>query len=419
MSPIWTPLPRLMGILHSGQSLSVGDYGTPPYGTSPKNVNNVQLYDSSGAYSSATSGTWSLAPMVTPARAAIYGDGGLPATTEYPINIGGESPEVTMANTMSALSLAKYLTAWSFLAHCAGQGGAAASVIEKGGTGNAYASLILEATVANAMRVGYAGALAVLTHGESDAEEVPPAYADFLESYQADLQSDMQALIGPLQGKLPLIISQQNSNPFGGIQNNSALDQVAASIANPGVIILSGPKYYVPYYSDRQHLTRVGYQLVGEKYGQVGFGLLSGLGYTPFLPTGITISGNVVTVSFSANVLPLQFSTAFTAPHLSGAYSAWAAGKGFEAWTGGEGGTVVGITSVAVVASNTVQITCASPPTLIGYAHTPDTTSSYTGGFPDGRCGLLTDSDPFVGPITSTAQPNWCPEFSLPVPWSP
>lgn len=175
-------------------------------------------------------------------------------------------------------------------------------------------------------------------------------------------------------------------------------------------LFLSGPKYHLPYFSDRTHLLPLGYQLLGEQYARVQNNLL-GAGWTNFVPTSTVRVGNVITVTFSASSLPLVFDGAHTAPHLSGTYAAWANGKGFEARSGGINGTIVTINSVAIANGNQVVITCATAPDFIAYAKTPDVASGPTGGFPDGRCGLLRDSDSFIGPITGIAQPNWCPEF--------
>lgn len=81
----------------------------------------------------------------------------------------------------------------------------------------------------------------------------------------------------------------------------------------------------------------------------------------------------------------------------------------------------IGIASAPVISGNQVSFTLARQPIggtgVIAYAHHADMSwltgqSLGTGGFPDGRCGLLRDSDPFVGPITRTALPNWCIEFA-------
>ena len=97
------PASTLWWILHIGQSLSTGDNGTPPLSTS--NVgSNVRLYDSSGTYdvTNASANTLSLTGLVAPMRSDKYGGGGLD-TSQYPINIGGESPEIAMANQLATL----------------------------------------------------------------------------------------------------------------------------------------------------------------------------------------------------------------------------------------------------------------------------------------------------------------------------
>jgi hypothetical protein len=564
--PIATPFP-VTGILASGQSLSVGSYGTP-FLTTGQPYSNAQLHNANPldgglwTYTAPDSGAWTLIPLIAPERVELY-DGAAPSA-QYPYNIGGETPDIAMADALSSM-----MGGSEFLCTNAGQGGVGFSVIGKGGTGNAYQSLLNEATVATGKNVGYGGGINLLTHGEADAAGAAGTYSAWLVEYQSQLQTDVSAITSQTRA-LPLILSQQNAYPVvGSGANQSALEQLLATqpgtsmvklaatsawdsgaistgvlsgngyvqaqtaaggfntifglsngwtttsfsdiayamdlsspisvyeagssvytgptlaagdvvsitvtgttvtyqkngvtfytslaaatlplavkvsmysqnyglvgiklstgatlapwlhqtgvaIPPPGTMLFSGPKYYFPPSpSNRGHLTALGYQELGEQYARTYYRSLSPTGWTPLVPKSTTRIGNVVTVAFSVPVGPLQWSTAFTAPHQSGALAAWSLGQGFEARTGGASGSIVTINSVAIDATGTkVVITCATQPDTIAYATTPDNTTpgTPTGGFPDGRCGLLRDSDPFVGPITAVAQANWAPEFQV------
>jgi hypothetical protein len=72
---------------------------------------------------------------------------------------------------------------------------------------------------------------------------------------------------------------------------------------------------------------------------------------------------------------------------------------------------------VDIVGDDTVQITCQSDVSalevIVGYAATAE------GGTPPpslpARWGHLRDSDPFVGSVTNSPQPNYCVAFDLTV----
>lgn len=408
----------VMGIGLNGQSLSTGNLSYPTI-TPTQPYSNLQLHDSSGSYASPTSRTWSAIPLVTPIRAEKYGGGGAP-TAEYPNNIGGETLDVSMANQMTFLSGGLY----RFLTHCVGQGGAPYAVIGAGGSGNAYQSLLNEVQVAAGLGLGYGVVFNALRHGEADAGGQPGVYLKDLLRYQSISQTAIQALTGQTR-RIPLLVTQQQSNPAAppslAAANYGGLDQLYACRLRPRDLKMVGPCYAYPFATDPtngpEHFTAIGEQMCGEKHGEVGYRLLQGLDWLCFAPIVATIASNVITIPFQTPLgLGLQFSSSFSAPHQSGTYSSWAAGLGFEAWTGGYFGTSVGITSVAITGGGTaVQVTCASAPDTIAYAMTPDRTSLATGGFPNGRCGLLCDLDPFVGQYSGQAMPNFCPCFVIPV----
>jgi hypothetical protein len=89
-------------------------------------------------------------------------------------------------------------------------------------------------------------------------------------------------------------------------------------------------------------------------------------------------------------------------------------GRGFEISRGGIRQT---ITAVEIVGEDSVKITCANElagaEVIVGYANTAE------GGAPPAgktaRWGHLRDSDPFVGSVTMTPQPNYAVAFQLSV----
>jgi hypothetical protein len=93
----------------------------------------------------------------------------------------------------------------------------------------------------------------------------------------------------------------------------------------------------------------------------------------------------------------------------------WAMGRGFEVSRGGLRQT---ITAVEIVGDDTVKITCANElagaEVVVGYANTAEGVTPPSGM--TARWGHLRDSDPFVGAVTMTPQPNWAIEFQMAVP---
>lgn len=402
----------LLGIIHTGQSLSTGDYGTPPLSTA--NVgNNLRLFDSTGTYNTSTpsAGTLSLVPLMSPMRSDIYPGGG-GNVSEYPVNIGGESPEIAMANTLA------HLLSEQFAATCVGQGGAAMSVIQKGGTGNAYNAALYEAHATYLLNIGYKIACSVLTHGEADATVAVATYQSEILALQSNFNTDLKAITGQ-SGNIPMLVSQQNSFPFvGGGINNSCQAQVNAIIASSNIIGVC-PKYQFSFQGDRAHLSNSSYVLLGEKYAEALYNYIVIGDWLPLIVTNGSITGtNTATLNINVPFGPLQWDVVNTAPHgnattygnngsvFGSPHTGWTAGKGFELWSGGYNGTPIGITSCNISGNNIVIVGVSGFDT-VAYAMTPDNTTggTYTGGFPDGRCGNLMDSDTFAG-LSGTVQTN-------------
>jgi hypothetical protein len=212
-----------------------------------------------------------------------------------------------------------------------------------------------------------------------------------------------------------MLLSQQHSAPTNaGSDAASTLAQWRIGVDHPGDIICTGPKYQYAYVSDQTHLTNPDYERLGEKVGQVFTQrVVLGNAWQPLQPTSVERSGRVITVHFHVPVPPLAWDAALPMPHQT-AFTEWAPGRGFEVKSGS---TRIAITSVAI-AGDSVQITCATDlpasGVVVGYASTTDGTMRPNGG--TWRWGQLRDSDPFVGSLTKTAQPNYCVAFELAVP---
>jgi hypothetical protein len=165
-TPLW------IGVIGTGQSLSVGAASNGLLLTAPSGRNRKLSLGARGM-------TWpidptdpelSLAPLAEPIRPLDMTGFSQP----YPNNIYGESFHTAMGSQLSATNQVTFASDLISVHSVVGQGAASITVIQKNGTGNAYAASLFEAT-ALARLVGAAGAryevcAVMLTHGEADAE---------------------------------------------------------------------------------------------------------------------------------------------------------------------------------------------------------------------------------------------------------
>ncbi len=437
------------GVIGTGQSLSVGAFGNEPPQT--QSLNNLKLalgaldvptFDPTTA--DPASAGLSMVALSEPIRSA---PGGYPSA--YPRNIDGVTPHSAMADEVTALAknaaAPDYVTVHSVV----GESGQPMTVIDKaaiqmtvscqGGsapgfacsTGRAYASTLFEVTaiskLATAQGKTYGVGAITLVHGESDAGN--QGYAGNLFQLWSDYNQDIRA-ITQQTASIPLLVSQQNSVPSGAGQVSvSAGQQVQAGLDHPGDIVCVGPKYQYPYSTGATnngvHLNSHGYELLGEKMGQVYFELVvAGHDWQPLQATSVARMGaSVLLVHFHVPVPPLVWDDTLPTPHAAaGTLAQWTLGRGFEITAAGVRAT---ITAVDIVGDDTVQITCQEDLTgralVVGYAMTADGSmlpaspfsADGTGTF---RWGHLKDSDPFTGAVTNFVQPNYCVAFQLNVP---
>ncbi|HEY7373653.1 MAG TPA: dockerin, partial [Polyangia bacterium] len=408
------------GVIGTGQSLSVGGHGNAPampIGAATQRFHNLKLSLGSATVPpwDANSAQLSMVPLVETLRAIATG-----YPSPYPHNIYGESYHTAMADEITSLVMAG--SSRDFVgAHTeVGEAGQGIAILQKGATdtgttGRAYVASVFEVTaiarLAKAQNKSYGVGAIVLTHGEADNSSAT-FEADMVKLWQSYNQ-DLPALTGQT-ASIPMLLSQQHSAPTtAGSSSTGTLAQWRIGVDHPGDIICTGPKYQYAYVSDQTHLTNPDYERLGEKYGQVFTQrVVLGNAWQPLEPTSAERSGRVITVHFHVPAPPLAWDTTLPMPHQT-ANTEWAQGHGFEVKSGA---TRIAISSVAL-AADSVQITCATdlPASglVVGYASTTDGTYRPNGTY---RWGQLRDSDPFVGSLTRSAQPNYCVAFELAVP---
>lgn len=410
-----------VGVVGTGQSLAVGQMGTPAKATTQP-YGNLMLHTGNADWPlDPDDPTLSMVPLVEPI--------GRPSTTypsSYPTNIAGETPHAAMANQVTALVRAAGAADYVGVHGEFGENGQAITFLVKnapqsGVNGHAYAATLFETTaitrLAQAAGKTYGLGAIIVTHGESDAGNT--SYEAELYQLWSDYSTDLPAITGQTQKPI-MIVSQQNSCAD---RSASTQAQWRIGVHYPADVVCAGPKYQYPYHSDAIHLLTDGYERLGEKYGQVYFErVVRGNPWQPLQPTGVERNGQVITVHFHVPVPPLVWDEVLPDPNQS--VAAWSAGKGFEVRVNS---SPVTIASVAIVGDD-VQITCTGtlPATgvTVGYAMTAANSEAarvtdsggallWTGTV---RWGQLRDSDPFVGAVTKQAQPNYAVAFELDVP---
>lgn len=392
------PLARpfdIVGIVGTGQSLSVGVSGAPALSTSQPD-NNLKLGDPdfSGDLSAPPAASAALVPLTEPLR--LYNPR-MPAGPNYPNNLSGETPHTAMGAELTRLARAADGADYVSFHSAVGASGQSITWIRKGGTGNSYAAALYEARTAAALArragrsFGYGAIL--MTHGETDAARVSYG-ADVFQLFQ-DYNADLKAITGQTQD-IPMLISQQGTFPPSPGGAESTLAAWRLGVEHPGQVLCTGPKYQYEYAPDRVHLTANSYRRLGQKYAQVYFQhVVQGRPWRPLQPRTVAKSGAELVVTFDVPVPPLRFDERIPAPHQT-LNKQWAAGRGFEV---SDGQGAIGINAVALQGAEQVKLTLARAPgagLILAYAFTQDV-AGYQGGQTDGRQGQLRDSDERVG----------------------
>jgi len=437
------------GVIGTGQSLSVGAFGNEVTDTPSFNnlkialgALNVSAFDPTTA--DPASSELKMAALSEPIRT---GADGYPSA--YPRNIDGVTPHSAMAAQVTIMAQNAAAPDYVTVHTVVGESGQPMTVINKAATqmnvacqggsaagftcsmGRAYASTLFEVTAISKLAAAagktYGIGAITLIHGESDAGNTN--YASDITRLWSDYNQDLSAITGQTTS-IPMLVSQQNSVPStAGQVSVSAYQQYKVGIDHPGDIICVGPKYQYPYSqasgNNGIHLNSQGYQLLGEKMGQVYFErVVAGHDWAPLQPTSAERMGtNAVLVHFHVPVPPLVWDDTLPTPHATnGTLAMWTMGRGFEVTVSNTRAT---ITAVDIVGEDTVMITCqqdlSAPNVAVAYAMTSDgllLTTSALGVSGNGtfRWGHLKDSDPFVGAATSIVQPNYAVAFQLTIP---
>jgi len=410
LEPSWD----LNGIIGTGQSLSVGVLGQPLRATSPSFHNlKLDLGNRFFPAAEAESSRLSLVPLREPIRPITHG---YPAA--YPGNIYGETPHTCMASQITRLLLeasqgrGDYVSVHSVV----GESGQPLSVIGKGAlrtssTGAAYERSLFETRaitrLAKAARRSFGVGAIVLTHGEADAEN--PAYERSLIQLAHDYNLDLRQVTGQARA-IPLLLTQQSSCPVeAGTVARSAIAAFRASVEPSSDVVCVGPRYQYSY-TDGVHLDSLGYDRLGEKYGQAYFEtVLRGRTWRPLSPLSARREGDLIRVDFRVPVPPLVWAEELPPPPAG--RPEWAAGRGFELASHEASVTIAAVE----ISENSVLIHAPgapSGPLLVRYAATAALASRPHG---TRRWGQLRDSDPFIGATTRTPQPNYAVTFELEV----
>jgi hypothetical protein len=391
------------GIIGNGQSLSVGSRGTPIIGTKQP-FNNLKLNDATGKYALDSTGTLTLVPLVEPIR-PLCATGSSP----YPCNIYGETPHNALSIELTTMAKAAGAADYVTLHSVVGQGAQPMSVIDKGGSGNAYDAGLSEARsferMAAAASKSFGYVAVVFTHGEAD-NNIASTYEAALYKLAQDYDADLKTITGQTQS-VPLIASQQMSSPpTGNAMSNTPLGGTAlavwkAGVDHPGQVICAGPKYQYRYYSSDgattdPHLYAAGYRRLGEKYAEIIDTVMNrGIAWSPLQPTSASLSGASLTIAFHVPSPPLAWEPSLA---FSTTVAAWKNGRGFEVV---DSTGPIAITNAAISANNVI-LTLASAPTGSGLRVRYVTHNGCAGNCGNHMVGELRDADPLVGADAQT-----------------
>lgn len=325
------------------------------------------------------------------------------------VEFGGlESPRSALAN--------KYTTdtGRSVLLVSGSQGGTAYSGLKKG---TAPWSNMAASIEAGSSRGALGCVAAYTTHGESDHDlgVTRSAYAASLVEWQSDIAAKCGSA-ARAWGQTPLYLDQMSSWTAALLVEAATspipMAQYAAAKANPGRVILVGPKYQYSYAGDGVHLVNTASRSMGAKAGQA---IAYGPGWAPLWPTSVSRVGAVIIATFNVPSPPLVIDTSLVSN--PGNY-------GFE-YT--DDSSPPAISSVALCSGvNTPVSGCSSTSQVaITLASTPTGANkklryAYTGAFPanagptTGPRGNLRDSDPTTWAGSNLY--NWCVHFEESVP---
>lgn len=307
---------------------------------------------------------------------------------------GVETMSAGMANEITKLGLERYLVGkptHDVLVSLHGRSGNSYWCLRKGGCGwwqgrgyvEPFESGMKEVAdgfaLAKAAGKTYAVRAVTAIHGEhdhyayasgdtafplpgTDGTSIVHDYGEGLEEWQRDYEAGAKAITGQTV-PVPLFVSQYshwNNVPTTKI----AYQQLAAHVRSKGKVIVVAPTYALEYTSTCLHFSSKGERQLGEYFGKAyAKVVLEGRAWEPLRPTALSLSGNVITVTYAVPKPPLVLDTEKVSN--PGNY-------GFEFVDGSDAPPA--ITKVELEGPDRIRITLASAPTgpakRLRYAYT-------------------------------------------------
>lgn len=403
-----------VGIVGTGQSLSVGGTGLP-IRTGIQTFGNLKFDSKDLAWPiDPNDPKLALAPLTEPVGRRSPG-----YPSAWPENIDGETYHTSAADEISSLVQDRFNQSYITVHEEVGESGQGMVRIRKnsihqGLTGRSYEAAMIQtkaiARLAHEAGKTYGVGAIFMTHGETDTGNKD--YESELAQLWSDYNHDLKAITGQKQD-VTMIVSQHNRL---GERSPSTIAQWKVGDDYPKTIVCSGPKYQYPYALDALHLTAEGYRQLGEKYGEVYFErVVLGHPWKPLEPIWVTHQKQTITIHFHVPKGPLVWDTTLGEPHPTS--KEWANGKGFEVTD--SAGKFVRIRFAVLKGRDQVVLeleTDPGPHARLSYAMYGEPSMQKPPFNASPHWGSLRDSDPFVGSTTQTPQPNYCVAFELPLP---
>lgn len=290
------------GMIHYGQSLSLGHLSKPALSTSalystltfaqgPRSTKSGSVGD--------LPGQGSLIPLI---ENNLTGEGG----------DCGESPCFGAANTtvqLLAVEAGVPTEDTVIVASAAGHGSYSITNLDKGSAW--YQSLIDHVTSQKALAVAasktYECTAVTWVQGESNVTGDTPRqeYLDALLQLRIDIETDIRDITGQVT---PVWLIMYQTAYRIVVSANIALAQMDALAEDP-YILFSGPIYHLPHAADDLHLTNIGSRWIGAMQGKVLAQLLRNRRPRRLRPVSVTTFDGTATVLFDVPVAPLVFDT--------------------------------------------------------------------------------------------------------------
>ena len=370
-------------VLISGQSLSTGTQGYPA-------LSVAQPYDN--------------LMFNTGVRAGYLGSSFVPLAETNNGDVEGETIASGMANLSTELAQGLGEAAHVLLMSCHGVGSYAYAQLKKGTAvwDNMTAQVTNAKNIATGADLTHIVRGVLIVHGESDCANHNENYDDNLVEWQADYDTDVKALTGQ-SDSVAMFITQLSSWWIVGGTVSLALQQLAASVASAGKIVMVGPKYQFAY-TDGLHMNAENYRWLGEYYAKAYRRvILEGLPWEPVRPRSVRRTGASIDVHFHVPVRPLALDTVRVSN--PGHF-------GFE-YTD-DSGAPPSITMVKLTSPSSLRVSLSTAPTGANQRLKYACASGTYGGPATGPRGCLRDSDTTVSRNGKDLF-NWCVHFDEPV----